>query len=123
MGGEPLVASSVYYADMKRLFISLLIPAMLSACTDPFAEPPIALLGDSISPTAAERTIEIFPETKWVNVVGGENIKFVVGDQSFGWAFNVASSVSSFDLQRVAPPGILDRPVIAYVETDPKYKG
>lgn len=96
---------------------------MLSACTDPFAETPVALLGDPIPLTAAERTIEILPETKWVNVVGGENIKFVVGDQSFAWSFNVASSVSSFDLQRVAPPGMLDRPMIAYIETDPKYRG
>lgn len=108
---------------MKRLFLSLLIPVMMSACTDPFAEPPVALLGDPISPASAERTIEIFPETKWVNVVGGEKVNFIVGDQSFGWEFNVAVSVSSFDLQRVAPPGMLDRPVIAYVETDPRYRG
>lgn len=101
---------------MKRLFIPLLIPMLLSACTDPPPEVPIELLGDPIPVTAADKTIEILPETKWVNVVSGENIKFVVGDQAFGWAFNVPHTLSSFDLQRVAPPGVLNRPVDVYIE-------
>lgn len=73
--------------------------------------------------SAAEKTIEILPETRWVNVTGGEHIRFVIGDRAFGWAFNVAIGVSSFDLRQVAPPGILNRPVIAYVTPDPKYIG
>lgn len=108
---------------MKMLFTSVLILALLPACTLPRAEVPVSFLGDPVPPSATEKTIEILPQTRWVNVTGGENIRFVVGNREFGWAFNVAVGVSSFDLQRVAPPGTLDRPVTAYVERDPKYSG
>jgi len=79
------------------------------------------LYGDPSTTEGATRTIVITPETKWVNVEGGEIIKFVVGNQSFGWAFNVGDGVSSFDLSLVAPAGILNRHVMAYVSPDPKY--
>jgi hypothetical protein len=80
------------------------------------------LYGDLVSAEGATRTIVIKPETKWVNVEGGEIIRFVVGDKSFGWAFNVGDGVSSFDLSLVAPPGLLNnRHVMAYVSPDPKY--
>lgn len=79
------------------------------------------LYGDLVSAEGATRTIVIKPETKWVNVEGGEIIRFVVGDKSFGWAFNVGIDISSFDLALVAPPGVLNRHVMAYVSPDPKY--
>jgi hypothetical protein len=79
------------------------------------------LYGDPTPTEGATRTIVIQPDTKWVNVEGGEIIKFVVGDKTFGWAFNVGNGVSSFDLSLVAPAGILNRHVMAYVSPDPKY--
>lgn len=108
---------------MKRMFIHLLIPALLSACAAQRGELPISFLGSPIEAAAAEKTIEIHPDTKWVNVDGGETYRFVVGDKAFGWAFDAPNSPDSFDLQRVAPPGVLNRPVTAYVKPDPKYTG
>ena len=87
------------------------------------AGPRSDLLGDPAPVSAATYTMVITPETKWVNVTGGDVVKFVAGDQSFAWAFNVASSISSFDLNRVAPPGVLGRKVMVYVAPDPKYIG
>jgi hypothetical protein len=108
---------------MKQLLIPLVVVASLSGCTLPTAEPPIDFLGDPAPPAAATRTIVIKPDTKWVNVTGGETIRFVVGNKTFAWTFNVASNVWAFDLNRVAPPGVLDHPVQVYIAPDPRYIG
>lgn len=103
--------------------IYLFTAVLLSACAHHPAEWPIAFLGDSAPTSAATKTIVVQPETKWVNVTGGEIVAFAVGDKRFAWAFNVAAGVKSFDLRRVAPPGTLDRPVETYVAPDPRYIG
>ena len=79
----------------------------------------IALLGDPASPASANRTIAIHPDTRHVNVTGGEVVKFTVGDKSFAWNFN--GHPSSFDLNAVAPPGVMDHRVKAYVAPNPLY--
>ena len=61
----------------------------------------------------------IGPDTSYVNVTGGEVIRFEVGGKSFVW--NFIGTRSSFDLARVAPPGLLDRKVTAYVAPNPMY--
>ncbi|WP_420476255.1 CzcE family metal-binding protein [Noviherbaspirillum sp. ST9] len=96
---------------------------VISACAHLSAEPPVKMLGDPAPDTAATQTIEIRSDTKWVNVTGGDIVKFVVGGKSFAWAFNVGTGVSRFDLSRVAPPGVLDRPVFVYLAPDPRYIG
>ncbi|RZI41493.1 hypothetical protein EGT07_18095 [Herbaspirillum sp. HC18] len=108
---------------MKRLFIQSIAIALLSACAHSSPERPAKLLGDPAPVEAATKTIVLQPGTRWVNVTGGDIVKFVAGDKAFGWAFNVGSSVTSFDLSRVAPPGILNHPVMAYVAPDPRYIG
>ena len=77
------------------------------------------LLGGPASPSMATRTIFIKPETNYVNVTGGEVIRFEVGNKSFVWNFN--GQRSSFDLARVAPPSLLDHKVTAYVAPNPMY--
>lgn len=96
--------------------------ALLAACETPAPRDP-KLYGDLAPPASAQRTIVIHPDTRHVNVEGGEIVRFVVGDKEFAWNFFVASAISSFDLSEVAPPGILDHPVRAYVKPDPKYRG
>jgi hypothetical protein len=82
---------------------------------------PVKLLGDAAPAAAAERTITITPNTKYVNVVGGQTVKFDVNGQTFAWSFDGPETVSSFDLNRVAPAGVLDHPVTAYVAANPMY--
>lgn len=107
----------------------LLLPTVLAivlpiACVSPaHFTPRTDLLGDPAPLSAATRTIVITPDTKWVNVTGGDIVKFVVGDKTFAWNFNVAQTISSFDLNQVAPPGTLNRKVEAYVALDPRYIG
>jgi hypothetical protein len=83
-------------------------------------ETPLDLLGTPVPTTAAERRIEIDPATRWANVKQGESVLFVLGAQSFGWRFD--GLPRSFNLQRVAPAGTLDRPLTVYVtpKVDPR---
>lgn len=107
----------------------LLLPTVLAivlpiACVSPtHFTPRTDLLGDPAPPSAATRTIVITPDTKWVNVTGGDIVKFIAGDKTFAWNFNVAQTISSFDLSQVAPPGILNRKVEVFVAPDPRYIG
>lgn len=84
---------------------------------------PIDLYGYPQPPSAYGREIVITPDTRHVNVTGGETIRFIVGDKIFAWNFFVARTVSNFDLNAVAPPGVLDHPVRVYVAPDPRYIG
>jgi hypothetical protein len=76
------------------------------------------LLGAPGSPAIA-RTIAIGPQTAHVNVVRNETITFNVNRKTFTWLFDGPLYVSSVELNRVAPPGLLDHPVIAYISPDP----
>ena len=70
---------------------------------------------------AAQRTIVVNPDTRWVNVTRGEAIRFVVGNTEFGWKFD-GPNAQSFDLRQVAPPGVLARAVPVYVSGGPFHK-
>lgn len=105
------------------LSASLLLSAALSGCTLPTYAPPISFLGDPAPAEAATETRVLGPDTRAVNVTGGDTVKFVSGSKEFAWVFNVASNVRAFDLQRIAPPGVLDHPVMVYVAPDPRYIG
>ena len=107
---------------MKHLFLCAQ-GLLLSACAYQSPEWPNEFLGNPAPPAAATKTIVIPSNTKWVNVTGGDIVKFVVEDKTFAWAFNVASNVDAFELNRVAPPGMLDHRVVAYVAPDPRYLG
>ena len=99
------------------------LPLLLGACTaQNFAIRP-DLLGDAAPVTAATRAIVIGPQTRAVNVIGGEIIRFDVGPKSFAWNFDGPVDITSFDLQTVAPPGMLDHPLMAYVQPNPLYIG
>lgn len=108
---------------MKKLYVLFGVAVLLPACAFSGREVPASFLGDPAPPEAATETIVIHPDTRWVNVTGGDTVRFVVGDKAFAWVFNVATGVEAFDLARVAPPGILNRRVDAYVAPDPRYIG
>ena len=90
----------------------ILTSASLSSFAD---ENHSTLLGDPAAPSAAVRTIVIGQNTGYVNVTRGEIVKFVVGDKAFAWDFNGPSNISAIDLSVVAPSGVLDHAVKAYV--------
>lgn len=105
----------------QKLLLPIIFTAILStACGSPLGSTPrLDLLGNPAPVSAATRTIVIAPDTRYVNVIGGETIKFVVGDKSFAWTFDGA--YSAFDLNQTAPAGMLDHKVTAYVAPNPLY--
>lgn len=75
-------------------------------------------------PHEADRIIGIDANTKWINVTGGELVKFVVDGKSFSWLFDTYSTSPVFDLDKIAPAGMLDgRSIKVYVAADPLYTG
>jgi hypothetical protein len=72
------------------------------------------LYGDPTAISEASRTIEITPDTTHVNVRMGEVVMFISRGQAFAFNFD-GPRPQSFDLSRVAPPGMIDHKVVAYV--------
>ena len=107
--------------NRSRYALALCVPALLAACASSVT-PRADLLGTAVPAAAATRTVVITPDTRSVNVVGGEVVRFVAGDASFGWDFNVSPIVSVFALDTVAPGGVLARPALVYVYPDPRYQ-
>lgn len=107
-----------------KSFVPAVLAATLSLAALPsLAEIPRRLLGDLAPPEAAERTITITPGTRYVNVEGGEIVRFEAGGTSFAWNFDAGENVMAFDLNQVAPLGMLGRPVIVYISPNPLYTG
>ena len=107
-----------------RFALSCLALTYLGACSSlPGSQPRPDLLGTAVPAMATTRTITIAADTRYVNVTGGEIVRFTVGDKSFGWSFNGPVSITRFDLRKVAPPGLLQQAVFAYVAPNPMYVG
>jgi hypothetical protein len=71
---------------------------------------------------SADRTVAIDADTKHVNVVGGQVVRFIVADNTFEWLFDTYDTSLVFDLKDIAPAGILgDREIKVYVSPDPLY--
>jgi heavy-metal resistance protein CzcE len=110
---------------MKLLFPRLIVVTLSAASL--WAEAalrPSDLLGEptqapsverAIVTKAADRTIIVTPETKWVNVKHFEVIRFVSNGREFMWAFNGIDQPRPFDLMQIAPAGFVDRGVTVYV--------
>jgi len=79
------------------------------------------LLGTALPADTAARTVNITPATGYVNVIGGEVVRFESGGQTFAWDFNASPIVSVFALNQVAPSGMLDHEVLVYLMPNPLY--
>lgn len=80
--------------------------------------------GNAMSDGApADQVIVVTEATRHVNVTGGQTVRFVVGGQSFTWNFqNGTANVIPFDLQLIAPKGLLNHTVTTYVADNPLYR-
>ncbi|HKU06944.1 MAG TPA: CzcE family metal-binding protein [Bradyrhizobium sp.] len=105
--------------NVKQL-IAFAVVLVTSASAFSLPLPRLDLLGKAAPESAAARTIVITSDTKYVNVTGGETIRFVVGEKSFLWNFD-GRMIDSFDLNRTAPLGMLDHRVTVYVAPNPMY--
>jgi len=74
-----------------------------------------------------DREIVVAANLHWVNVVSGQVIRFVVPDAAgasaaFTWNFDTWGDRVA-DLSRLAPAGMVQRPIKVYIANDPRYGG
>ena len=74
-----------------------------------------------------DREIVVTADTRWVNVVAGQVVRFAIPGatspaSSFTWSFDTWGGRVA-DLSQLAPPGMLQRPVKVYIGDDPRYGG
>jgi hypothetical protein len=80
--------------------------------------------GEPAQPSASSRTVTISKDTQYVNVTGGEIIKFVTPTKTFTWNFNTFTRPgSAIDINRIAPADALDHEVKVYIAADPSWAG
>jgi Heavy-metal resistance protein CzcE len=108
---------------MKRILPLLaMLSVLLAGCANIQSSATDTRLWGSPAPAAAAtKTIVVTPETKFVNLIGGDIVRFVVGDQSFTWSFDGIYFPASIDMSKVSN-GLLQRPLTAYVESNPMYQ-
>jgi hypothetical protein len=111
-----------------KLALSILIATAAATVADAStacpARQPVSYLGNPAPAQAgADKVIVITDKTTFVNVTGGSTVQFIVGERSFKWNFeNGVAHVMPFDLQRIAPKGLLDHAIKVYVSEDPLYQ-
>ena len=76
-------------------------------------------MGEVVPQLGAMRTIRIDAKTKYVNVTANETVKFEANGNAF--AINFSGGLSAFDLNQLAPAGVLDHKVTVYVAPNPLY--
>lgn len=75
------------------------------------------LLGSPVTVQSAERAIALNDGTRYVNVQYGETVRFDVDGKSFAVKFDGIRG--AFDLNDLAPAGVLNRTIRAYVSPSP----
>jgi hypothetical protein len=110
----------------SKLLLSLITTVTLAAAgTAALAAAQPADFRGAAAPAeaGADQVIVITDTTRHINVTGGSTVRFVVGERSFSWNFqNGSAHVVPFDLQQIAPKGLLNHPVTAYVSDNPLYQ-
>jgi hypothetical protein len=78
--------------------------------------------GQSAAPDeAVTRTVEITPDTHYVNVVNGETVRFKVAGDSFAWHVSTYPNLNAFELGKIAPSGVTMPKVLVYVAANDTY--
>ncbi len=78
------------------------------------------LLGEPIPADGpVDKVVNITANTRWVNALQNESVKFIVGGNSFAWHFPIDKN--SVNLKEIAPPGTIDRDLYVYIVPDPFY--
>ena len=75
------------------------------------------LLGDPLpADSAVDKVVKIDANTRWVNVLQNESVKFVAGNTTFSWRF--PTDMAAVNLKDIAPSGAVDRDLYVYLAPD-----
>jgi hypothetical protein len=100
--------------------LSLAVPARAES-----AAPYRSQFGASVDEGKYDREIVITADTRWINVVAGQKIRFVIvdaagGNAAFTWHFDTFGNRVA-DLSQLAPAGMVQRPIKVYIANDPRF--
>lgn len=107
----------------KRIAVLALVTAL---STSAFAMGPTGTAADYGAPVAGaagERTVTIKPATRWVNVINGETVTFIIDGKSFSWHVDTYPTLNEFDLAKIVPAGVVATSVRVFVSPNPHYFG
>jgi len=108
---------------LLKLIVAGAVPLML-ATTSYSSIAAGDFYGEPAQASVSSRTVTIDKDTRYVNVTGGEIIKFVTPTKTFNWNFNTYARPNAvIDLNKIAPAEALDHEVKVYVAADPSYAG
>lgn len=80
------------------------------------------IYGMPAAESTAQRTVDINGDTKSVNVVNGETIKFNVDGKPFTWKFDLYHQEGVLNLATILPQDLRADGVKIYVAEDPVYR-
>jgi hypothetical protein len=115
--------SPLFAMKSKILYLMAISPFVFLTHNAFAANNRIDLLGTPAPGAAADYTINISANTKYVNVKLGDTVRFVSGNKEFTWSFDAGSTVWAVGLNQIAPAGMLDHRLIAYVSPFRRYFG
>ena len=101
----------------KILFVGALTAVLGSTA---LATNIVAPFGTPAPGTSAQRSIDLLPNTKYVNVEQGQVIKFSSAGKTFTWNFDTLGT-PNFDLAKIAPKDINVGNIHVYVGTNSLY--
>ncbi|MHB1668331.1 MAG: CzcE family metal-binding protein [Thiomonas sp.] len=96
-------------------FSALLAIAGLATAVSAQAAIPTRLFGNTVPDSAASRVVAITPSTDSINAQWGRSIEFKDHGKSFAYEFDGPRADARVNLERVAPAGMINHPVYAYV--------
>jgi Heavy-metal resistance protein CzcE len=89
---------------MRQTLIASLLVAGVAAASPSFALTQADMLGEPGNPAFADRTLEVSPSTRYLNVVQGETVTLDVNGQPVTWDFDgLAMQLSLQDIVPGAP--------------------
>ncbi len=80
------------------------------------------IYGAPATASAAQRIIEITPDTKSVQVTNGETVQFNINGAPFTWKFDLYHQEGVLDLATILPAELQATGVKVYVGESPEYR-
>lgn len=98
-----------------KVITTALLTAVLSLSASAYAMTSADLIGHKVDGAAAQRTINVNSQTRYVNVQRGDIVKFVSDNNTVGWQFDGVSE--NIPLSQILPSvGTPDATVYVAIE-------
>jgi hypothetical protein len=120
----------MFMLERKSRLASLAACFVLSLATTACALPGAqdrSQFGAQVDGRSYDREIVVAANVRWIGVTAGQVVRFVVPDaagpsNAFTWYFDTWGGRVA-DLSRLAPEGMVRRPINVYIADDPRYGG